>query len=79
MDRTAEEILDDLLELGTLPTGPEVVALCAELAGAMEAEARLAALEHAMTRAGWSIVDMTTDDDDEQVLELVPPDPEDGE
>lgn len=79
MDRTVEEILDDLHEDGTLPTGPETVALCAAVAGAMEAEVRLAALEHAMARAGWSIVDMTTDDDDGQVLELVPPDPEDGE
>ena len=77
MVRTAEEILDALHEDGTMPTGPEVAALCAAVNEGEAAEARLAALEHAMETAGWSVVDMTTDDDDGQVLELVPPDPDD--
>lgn len=73
MERTAEEILDDLNEQGTMPTEPEVVALCnAALEGAQVAEA-LDALERALLRAGWQILDLTTDDDEGKVLELVPP------
>lgn len=76
MDRTAEEILDELIENGTMPSEAEVTALCEAVFEGEQAAAKLDALDRALRRGGWSIIDMTTDDDEGQVLELIPPDPD---
>jgi len=73
MDRSAEEILDDLRELGTMPTTLEVVALCEAVAEGELAAAKFTAFERALGRAGWTVLDVTTDDDDTMAIELVPP------
>jgi hypothetical protein len=71
--RTAEEILDDLIEDGSTPTDEETVALCeAAIAGEL-AQAQLDAFGQALQRAGWSVIDVTTDDDEGHVLQLAPP------
>jgi hypothetical protein len=73
MLRTATEILDELNENGTRPTEIEIAALCNAAIEGEHVAAHLAAFEHALNRAGWAIVDMTTDDTDGTVFELVPP------
>jgi hypothetical protein len=73
MDRDAQEILDELRDHGKLPTEAETAALCeAALDGQRFSEA-LDALEHALNKAGWSVVDLTTDDTEGTVFDLVPP------
>lgn len=75
MDRTAEEILDDLNELGKMPTATEVAALCDAAVDGIAELAKFGALEHALELAGWTIIDVTTDDTDGTMLQLVPPEP----
>ncbi len=78
MDRSAEEILEALLEHGTMPSEAEVVALC-EIADAAERmQEKWESLEHALKREGYHIVDMTTDDDEATVLHIVPLDGDPG-
>jgi len=73
MPRTPEEILDALNEDGEMPTESEVGELCtAAIAGDWALE-HLEALQHALEQAGWAVMNLTTDDDDGTVLELVPP------
>ena len=73
MDRTAEEILDDLRETGEMPKTYEVEGLCVAAREGDWALAKLEALERTLRRAGWSVVDTTTDDDESMVIELLPP------
>lgn len=73
MDRSAEEILDELHETGARPSDLEIAALCGAVIEGERATAKFEALERALARVGWSIVDTTTDDDDATVLELIPP------
>ena len=72
-DRTAEEILDALAEKGTMPTELEVVALCDAAIECGHMADTVEALTDALTGAGWSVLDMTTDDSDGTEIELVPP------
>ena len=73
MNRTAEEILDDLNETGEMPRECEVVALCAVATEGEWAQAKLEALQRTLKRGGWEVIDMTTDDDDGDTFELIPP------
>ena len=71
--RIAEEILDALLEHGTMPSEEEVAALCDAAVEGDAISAKYSALEHTLAGAGWTIIDLTTDDHDEAVIGLVPP------
>ena len=75
-DRSPEEILDDLNELGKMAAPSELAALCDAAIDGLAEAAKFEAIEHALSLAGWTIIDTTTDDDDRTVLELVPPDAE---
>lgn len=72
MDRSAEEIMAELLEHGTMPSEAEVVALCEVAIAAEQQQEKWEGLERALKREGYHIVDMTTDDDDGTVLSIVP-------
>ena len=70
-ERSANEILDDLMEEGTEPSQQEIVQLCHEAGEAGRWQSTYKALERALNRAGYVIMDVTTDDDDETRLEIV--------
>ena len=73
MIRTPDEILEGLYSDGEMPEAFEVEDLCVAAKEGDWALEKLAALERALERDGWSILDLTTDDDAGTVLELVPP------
>jgi hypothetical protein len=73
MDRTAEEIYYEMLDGGAPPTVTEAMALCEAAIEGDRAAMKYEALGRALNRAGWSIIDETTDDDDGTMLRLVPP------
>lgn len=77
-DRTPTEILDAMAEEGTMPSERETAALCTRATEADVLEAKLYALERLLCRIGYRIVDVTTDDDDGTVLELVTMEPTEG-
>lgn len=63
LTRFPAEILDDYLEHGELPSGPEIEALCRIAEGSDLLCERLEAIDHLLARHGFSIIDVTTDDD----------------
>ena len=69
--RTAEEIADDLADHGIRPTDAEVIALCAAAAACDLATAKLDAIDDALRGVGLAVADVTTDDDDGVVLEIM--------
>lgn len=73
MDRTAQDILDDLDgNCVAPPSRAEVRALCERALDADRLEARDAALMRALrVQLGLVVIDTTTDDDDGTVLQLV--------
>lgn len=71
--RDAQEILDDLLNEGTGATPAELKAVCETALHAELAAATLDEIEASLRKAGWVVVDMTTDDDDLPVVQLVAP------
>lgn len=76
-DRNATEILDELRERGAMPTEIEVETLCGLAIAAEDLADKWQAFDRALAKAGWSIVDMTNDDDG-PLFELVPPETEPG-
>lgn len=72
--RSVEEVLDDVLERGVMPDAQGVVDLCNLALEGERSQERYEALERALARAGWCVVDMTTDDEDCETLEIVPMD-----
>ena len=73
MSYLADKIMDYFLETGEMPNEVNIVELCAEARDSEWAQARCEALERAIKQAGWQVIDVTTDDDDADVFELVPP------
>lgn len=73
-ERTAEEIMEALMEGGPQATTAEVAALCAAAMAAGQLEAELDGLKRAMQELGYTVIDVTTDDDgDQRVLQIVRP------
>jgi len=62
-DRTAEEIWDGFVETGEMPTPAELEALCHAAMATEITQLALDALSEELSKAGWSVVDTTTDDD----------------
>lgn len=73
MDRTADEIQMDLINGGEMPTVQEAMDLCDRALEADQLEAKFDALERALAKAGWTMIDVTTDDSDGRAIKLVPP------
>jgi len=73
MSRTPEDILDDMNECGIMPTPQEVSDLVELVDEGEYAKAALQGLMDAMEEAGWATIDITTDDDEDIVMQLVPP------
>jgi hypothetical protein len=75
-DRTAEEIWDGYVETGDMPTPAELEALCHSAMSAETAQLALEALSEALSDAGWTVNDVTTDDTNGPAVMLIPPQPE---
>lgn len=73
IDRTVQEILDELTEHGTMPTPDEAMALCEATLEGERSMAMVSALDRTLRDKGWVIMDVTTDDSDGTAIELVPP------
>ena len=70
-DRDARLRIYESLLSGEPPTTQEVEALLEDAAEGERAAEKLEQLEQALAQMGYALVDVTTDDDEGEVLELV--------
>ena len=75
-DRTVDQILEANLD-GEPPTHAELRVLCDLAVEGEKHRQELEALRNAVANAGYTIVDFTTEEDDELVFVLDPNPPED--
>ena len=66
-----QRITDDALESGWGPSTQEVIALCQDAERAEQLESIFDSLRDTLEQHGYGLIDITTDDDDAPVFELV--------